>query len=273
MLSVPSNCGSSSLPNWIGILPLRPIRRVVDALVPPVPGVQSALRYLLFLGARAIWQMLGHWLNSSLIQLLAHASLSVCCHEVVSFYYCWVHNCTELVLIGWVSLETAVVSGVLRGMLRGLGLIVATLRRVHVHGTPGSVLVCTILVLLSAASFVIHHLRRSHGRSSSCGCVLARAMASNHLVLRVLRRSMRAIGCLQSLVSVCKGTVAHSHIHATMHVLLCLLGQLRLVSHVMASTLSKASCHLHQLGLMSSRIYMSILAGVIAVVVMCWRVS
>lgn len=167
MLSFPGNCGSSSLPDWIGILPLRPIRRVVDALVPPVPGVQSALRYLLFLGIRAIWQMLSHRLNCGLIQLLANASLSFCCHEVVSFYYCGVHNCAELVLICWVSLETAVVSGV----LRGLDLIVATLWRVRVHSTPGSVLVCTILVLLSIASFVIHHLRRSHGRSSCCGCV------------------------------------------------------------------------------------------------------
>lgn len=279
MLSFASYCWTCPLTNWVCILTICTTVRGVDWLVSPVSGVQSALRYFLRLLVSSSWavcQMRGNWLYCRIKFFVYAALMGICHHKIVCFNYCWMHYRTKLLVLR-LSWEAAVISGVLGAIRIWLCWIGVSFVWRYVDSTPCVTYVLAIdglIYLLWACwsviiSFIITHLCRSHSRSSSTNSMLMLSMTANHCVFGILRWSMRpaSISTLNKLMSVLVTTMRNCHIHTSLDVLFGLLRQLRLISHMMASSWSKASCHIHQLSLMVGS-----LSVISSWIMMIWRV-
>jgi hypothetical protein len=100
------------------------------------------------------------------------------------------------------------------------------------------------MISRTALMILLHHLCGSHARSCRANAVLVASMRAYHLILWVLRWPMRANSCLDRVMSACVA-VSDRHVHSVLYVLLRLLSQLRLISHVVHTRLTKSACEAH----------------------------
>ena len=98
-------------------------------------------------------------------------------------------------------------------------------------------------MVLRAALVLLHHLCGSHARSCRAHTMLVASMRAYHLILWVLRWPMRA-NALDRVMGV-RVAVSDRHVHPVLYIVLRLLGQLRLVSHVVYARLTKSTGKTH----------------------------
>ena len=102
--------------------------------------------------------------------------------------------------------------------------------------------------------------------------MLVSSMASNHRILWILRRSMRACISLKRVMSRAIA-VSNRHVHPVLDILLSLLRELRLISHMLTISLAKSSSHSHYLSLMAAWIAMTAFVHTITIVIILCAIN
>ena len=258
---------------------------IVDGLVAPVSRVECALWALVTViiwllctwSYTAIWELRWYGLYSRIIEealrryLLSHSLVSVCfvaCsrdnrlhHEVIGFDDRWMHDCAKLLIVVHLELaclEPAVsIAMLLIAWLTCLSRIGLALGQIHVDSLPCVICVLSIdwlvdglwstacsMISRTILMILLHHLCGPHARSCRAHAVLIASMRAYHLILRILRWSMRANACLNRVVSTCVA-MSDRHVHSVLYVLLRLLSQLWLVSHMVHTWLTKSTWETH----------------------------
>ena len=314
MLTITCRSRPSSLSYRVCIVMiLACLRRVVDGLVSPIARIESTLRALVIWRSlllcswtsAAVSKMGRDWLNcrviepwhlfATLVSIMLTTSNNRFHHQVVCLDDGGVHNCAKLLIVPHRHLTSSKSSIVVSLMLLTVKLTrlgrVWSFSHVHVNSPPRVCLVLSIYWLIDllwataviwvcALLSLLHHFVRSNSCICSAYSMLVSSMASNHRILWILRRSMRACISLKRVMSRAIA-VCNRHVHPVLDILLSLLWELRLVSHMLTISLAKSSSHSHYLSLMAAWIAMTAFVHTITIVIMlcainccfshCWR--